>query len=182
MISTAWHMQRLQPSAMLSVYIFVMLLYTVVTFSYTSVCLGIFVGSVNLTHSKCRGFLWFGHSQFTHIFQGRLMPLPESLFRWSGRATSATSQGHYSDVMMIVMASQITGVLIVYSTVCSGADQRKYQSSASLAFVKGIHRSQVNSPHKWPVTGKIFPFDDVIMVTSPVWGSPTIVPISMQQP
>ena len=47
----------------------------------------------------------------------------------------------------------------------SGADQRKYQSSASLAFVGGIHRWPVNSPHKWPVTRKMFPFDDVIMIT-----------------
>ena len=50
-----------------------------------------------------------------------------------------------------------------YSIVQSGADQRKHQSSASLAFVRGIHRWQVNSPHKWPVTRKMFPFDDVIM-------------------
>ena len=58
---------------------------------------------------------------------------------------------------------QITGVSIVYSTVCSDADQRKHQSSASLAFVRGIHRWPVNSPHKWPVTRKMGPFDDVIM-------------------
>ena len=45
----------------------------------------------------------------------------------------------------------------------SGADQRKYQSSTSLAFVRGIHRWPVNSPHKGPVTRKMFPFDDVIM-------------------
>ena len=51
----------------------------------------------------------------------------------------------------------------VYSTVYSGVDQRKHQSSASLAFVWGIHRGSVNSPHKWPVTRKMFPFDDVIM-------------------
>ena len=50
-----------------------------------------------------------------------------------------------------------------YSTVYSDTDQRKYQSSASLAFVRGIHRRPVNSPHKWPVTRKMFPFDDVIM-------------------
>ena len=42
-------------------------------------------------------------------------------------------------------------------------DQRKHQRSASLAFVRGIHRGPVNSPHKWPVTRKMFPFDDVIM-------------------
>ena len=61
------------------------------------------------------------------------------------------------------MASQITSLTIVYATVYSGADQRKHQSSASLAFVRVIHRGPVNSPHKGPVTRKMFPFDDVIM-------------------
>ena len=64
---------------------------------------------------------------------------------------------------MSPMASQITSLGIVYSTVYSGADQRKHQSSASLAFVRRIHRGPVNSPHKRPVTRKMFPFDDVIM-------------------
>ena len=69
---------------------------------------------------------------------------------------------HYSDVIMSTMASQTTSVSIVWSTVCSGADQRKHQSSASLDFVWGIHRSPVHSPHKGPITRKILPFDDVI--------------------
>ena len=54
-------------------------------------------------------------------------------------------------------------ICIVCSAVCSGADQRKHQSSTSLAFVRGIHRWPVDSPHKGSVTRKIFPFDDVIM-------------------
>ena len=58
---------------------------------------------------------------------------------------------------MGAMASQITSLTIVYSTVYSDADRRKHQSSASLAFVRG------NSPHKWPGTRKMFPFDYVIM-------------------
>ena len=70
---------------------------------------------------------------------------------------------HYNDVIMGTMASQITSLTIVYSAVYSGADQRKHQRPASLAFVRGIHRGLVNSPHKWPVTRKMFPFDDVIM-------------------
>ena len=65
---------------------------------------------------------------------------------------------------MGAMASQITGITIVHLTVYSGTDQRKHQSSASLAFVWGIDRGPVNSPHKWPVTRKMFPFDDVIMM------------------
>ena len=70
---------------------------------------------------------------------------------------------HYSGVIMGVMTSQITSVSFVYSTVCSGKDQRQHQRSASLAFVRVIHRWPVNSPHKKPVTRKIFPFNDVIM-------------------
>ena len=70
---------------------------------------------------------------------------------------------HYSEVIMDTMASQIISLTIVYSTVYSGADQGKHQSSASLAFVRGIHRWPVNSPYKLLVTRKMFPFDNVIM-------------------
>ena len=76
-----------------------------------------------------------------------------------------SANNHYDDVIMIVIASQITTFTIVFSTVYSDADQRKHQSSASLAFVQGIHRGPVNSPHKWPVTRKMFPFGDVIMLS-----------------
>ena len=71
--------------------------------------------------------------------------------------------GHYSDVIMGTMVSQITSLTIVYLTIDSGADQGKHQSSVSLAFVWEIHWWPVNSPHKWPVTRKMFSFDDVIM-------------------
>ena len=63
---------------------------------------------------------------------------------------------HYNDVIMSTVASQIASGSIVCPTV--GADQGKQQSSASLAFVR------VNSPHKGPVTRKMFPFDDVIIM------------------
>ena len=72
---------------------------------------------------------------------------------------------HYNDVIMGMIASQINSLTIVYSTVYSEEDQRKHQSYASLAFVRGIHRGPVNSPHKWQVRRKMFPFDDVIMIT-----------------
>ena len=58
------------------------------------------------------------------------------------------SQQYYSDVIMGMMASQITSLIIVYSHVYSGTDQRKHQSSASLAFVRGIHRGPV--PGEFP--------------------------------
>ena len=70
---------------------------------------------------------------------------------------------HYSDVIISAMVSQVTGISIVSSTVGSDGDQRKYQSSMSLAFVRGIHQESMNSPHKRPVTRKRFPYDDVIM-------------------
>ena len=79
------------------------------------------------------------------------------------RHNTAFQAIHYNDVMMGAMVSQITSSTIVYSTVYSGADQRKHQSSASLAFVRGIHGWPVKSQHKWPVTQIMFPFDDVIV-------------------
>ena len=86
---------------------------------------------------------------------------------------------------MSAIASQITSLTIVYSTVYSDAAQRKHQSSASLAFVWGIHWGPVNSPHKWPVTRKMFPFDDIIIRTFKVlllflthWGHVTHICVS----
>ena len=72
----------------------------------------------------------------------------------SAHCNEKVSANHYNDVIMGAMASQITGVSVVYSTVYSGSDQRKNQSSASLAFA---------SSHKGPVMRKNFPFDDVIV-------------------
>ena len=76
---------------------------------------------------------------------------------------SREPQIHYNDAIMGAVASQITSLTIVYSTENSDADQRKHQSSVSLDFVRVIHRRPVNSPHKWPVMRKMFPFDDVII-------------------
>ena len=71
---------------------------------------------------------------------------------------------HYADVIMIEKASQTTSLTVVYSIVNSGADQSKHQSSASLAFVRGIHRDRWIPRTKGPVTRKMFPFDDVIVI------------------
>ena len=73
--------------------------------------------------------------------------------------------GHYSDIIMSVMASQITSVSIVCSTVCSGVDQIKHQSSALLAFVRGIHQWPGDFPHKGPITPTMFLFDAVSMMS-----------------
>ena len=79
------------------------------------------------------------------------------------QAAASHSWYRYGDVIMSAMVSQITSLT---STVYSGTAQRNHQSSASSAFVRGIHRWPVNSPHKGPVRRKIFPLDDVIMLVS----------------
>ena len=61
---------------------------------------------------------------------------------------------NYNDVIKSAMASQITGAPTVCSAFCSGAEHRKHQISASLAFVRAIHRWPLDSPHKGPVTRK----------------------------
>ena len=84
-----------------------------------------------------------------------------SIIGWIQLAVMA-SNFRYNDVIMGVIASQITSLRIFCCTVYSG--RLINIKSASLAFVLGIHRWPVNSPHKWPVTQKKFPFDDVIIL------------------
>ena len=82
-----------------------------------------------------------------------------NLFSWSKSAS------HYIDVLMTTMASHITSFTVVYSTVYSDANQRKHQSSASLAFVWGIHRDRWISRTKGQLRGKCFP----LMTSSWFW-------------
>ena len=100
-------------------------------------------------------------TQRSHICD-RVIPSLIRRQRWWHMASIV----HYSDVIMSALVSQITCVSIVCSTVCSGADQRKHQSSASLAFVRGIDWWLVDSLHKGQVTRKMFSFDDVIMIVT----------------
>ena len=97
----------------------------------------------------------------TNLFYIRFKSHSIRIGKWE---TLHTVVDYYSDVIMGTMASQITSLTIVHSTVYSGANQRKHQSSVSPAFARGIHRWPVNSSHKGPVTRKRFPFDDVIML------------------
>ena len=63
---------------------------------------------------------------------------------------------HYDDVIMSTMASQITSLTVVYSTIYSDADQRKHQTPVSLAFVWGIHRDRRIPRTKGQLRGKCF--------------------------
>ena len=134
----------------------------------------------------CSDFLWlycdlfcFGLLWVPSGFMQSIYPYSSGLLHWhrgSHMISQLAAKGpwkHYNDVIMGAMASQITSLTIVYSTVYSGGDQRKHPSSASLAFVWGINRWPVNSPYKWPVTRKIFPFDDVMMIRVKIGPCPT---------
>ena len=118
---------------------------------------------------KIRGGYWITNngSQVFNVCRAFVECNCPSILEWHcgvwNVITRTFQNVHYDDVIMSAIASQITSLTIVYSTVYPGADQSKHQSSASLAFVWGIHRGPVNSPHKWPVTREMFPFDDVIM-------------------
>ena len=126
--------------------------------------------ALDLIHIEAKKYNSYFNSQNIIIYIYIMMPLwveieiTCTIVRWK-QSTNHRPIIHYDDVIMGAIASQITSLTIVYASVYSGADQSKHQSSASLAFVWGIHRGPVNSPHKWPVTRKMFPFDDVIMFT-----------------
>ena len=103
---------------------------------------------------------------FVLVWNPRTLPMS---FKFYSHFT--VTKCHYNDVIMGAIASKITSLTIAFSNVYSDADQRKHQSSASLAFVQGIHRGPVNSQHKVPVTRKMFPFDDVIMQSDSYTGT-----------
>ena len=112
-------------------------------------------------HYLCRDHSRYGSSQWEvmlhyNVVQHWLSPYKEWSLLYMRLAQT-------NRVSMCTMASQINSLTSVYLTVYSGADQRKHESSASLAFVRGVQRWPMNSSHKWPVTRKMFPFADVIM-------------------
>ena len=110
---------------------------------------------VSIGVSRPTGDNLYPEPKMTHFNK----PLPIRVRHALCQPRSANTMPNYGDVIMSVITSQINSLAIVYSTVYSAADQRKHQSSTSLAFVRGIHRGPVNSPHKWPVTRNMFPFD-----------------------
>ena len=140
--------------------------YMYIEISISFLCLLSFM-KVDSLFSCNQAALWMVHSVCLSLCPSvRLSVCLARLFHYVPIIISSwnlITMTHCHDVIMSVIASQITSLPIVYSIVYSGADQIKNQSSASLAFVWGIHPWPVNSPHKWPVTWKMFPFDDTIM-------------------
>ena len=120
--------------------------------SFTLFAWNLFLNSLQLLLEACRTYA--PEPYFRVLFN------PKYGQNRSKSRFSFMSQNNYHWIQVRLVLVSLT---IVYATVYSGADQRKHQSSASLAFVRGIHRWPVNSPYKWPVTRKMFPFDDVIL-------------------
>ena len=90
----------------------------------------------------------------THICVGNLTIIGSDNGLSPGRRQAIIWTNHYDDVIMTTIASQITSLTSVYSTVYLDADQRKHQSSASLAFVWGIHRDRWIPRTKGQLRGK----------------------------
>ena len=108
----------------------------------------------------CQSHEWIQCINHLNVFQNHLFTAYADLARAAelnnGVKVMNTGGAHYNDVIISAMVSQITSLVIVYSTVYSGTDQRKHQSSAPLAIMRGIHRWPLNSPHKGPITQKCF--------------------------
>ena len=101
-----------------------------------------------------RVMTWCSQATSLYLNHGRVDPLSwNHIMMVSPDHNKLT---HYSDVIMTSMATQITSLTIVYSAVYSSADQRKRQSSASLAFVRGIHRDRWIPRTKGQLRGKCF--------------------------
>ena len=82
---------------------------------------------------------------------------------WALQSSIFYTRVHYSDVIKGAMTSHHP-----HDCLLNRLFRRRTTNTpklyTSLAFVRGIHRWPVNSPHKWPVTRNIFPFDDVIIL------------------
>ena len=138
---------------------------------FVNVCLGqratMWAASADILVSDDRyasGWAWGRYSVIYEVawnIQSIMTPLNWNALRWRHNGRDSVSNHQPYDCLLNRLFRR---------------RPRKHQSSASLAFVRGIHRRPVNSPHKGPVTRKMFPFDDVIMmfcVTGPLWGQST---------
>ena len=79
--------------------------------------------------------LLYKENAFENVVSKMVAILSRPQYQGISGVIAKTVQIHYNDVRMTTMASQITSLVVGYSAVFSGADQRKHQSSASLAFV-----------------------------------------------
>ena len=151
--------------------------------SCTSKCMWIYVSLMKM-YLKMPSVKWqlFCLSNFAWTSYGNWAPMIKIQSSLNQNVNIFFEVNPFANVYAITvktntMASQITGILTVCSILCSGAHQRKCQSSASLAFVRGIHQSPADSPHKGPVMQELFPVDDVIMPTLKYWGLNNLIDI-----
>ena len=116
--------------------------------------------AVKALSMKLRGRGYASHKGV--LFQFHMIPIVPRI------AAHGRNGCHHIDIIMTTLASQITSITVVYSTVYSDADQNKHQSSASLAFVWGIHRGRW-IPRTKASYAEMFPFDDVMLLPAHDW-------------
>ena len=115
------------------------------------------IGGRSISCEIALRWMWFD-IYFENTRPWYISPYSETRPQWVKRVHPSLqmTQNHYIDVIMITMASQITSLTVVYSTVNSDADERKHQSSASLAFLWGIHWDRWIPRTKGQLRGKCF--------------------------
>ena len=121
---------------------------------------------VVLLNTKKKSMKFWLHSIFISLNKFMLIALQWRRIGGLAFQNAGKSCFHYIDVIMTTMASQITSLTVVYSTVYSDADKKKTPKPLVTGLCAGNSPGPVNSPHKGPVTRKMFQFDDVIMLFS----------------
>ena len=114
---------------------------------------------LNLSWEISRILFQYEHNDMH--YEGKIIARPSQLYNGSSCAGKTSSQ--YIDVIMTTMASQITSLTVVNSTVLFRHRSKKTSKLRVTGLCAGNSSGPVNSPHKGPVTRKMFPFDDVIM-------------------
>ena len=107
------------------------------------------------------GCSWTTHNVTWYLYPYHYLKNTE-IYNWNTHLKPSRIEQQYHIIQHTILATPTFGIFMFLRI--SLFHLRKHQNSASLAFVRGIHRGPLNSPHKWPVTRKTLPFDDVIMM------------------
>ena len=151
--SLSWYCKKISNQCMCVFFMFNIWLCTILM--YMKMMLHTNMATCEIKHYQKYLYIFFSSifsMQYIDLDSISLNNIPVSyiekkiIFCWSTGAKPFVNPNHCNDIIMIMMAYQITRVSIVCSTVCSGVNQRKHHSSASLAFVRGIHWWPVDSP------------------------------------
>ena len=117
----------------------------------------------------------------TYYLQGYLCVYELSLTSLSSAINWDVGSVHFSDVTISAVASQLTGISSVYSTVCSGAHKRKKTITVPRHYCEGNSPVTGGFPSQRTSNAENVPFDDVIISYNKIcwsvrWSAPNIHP------